>query len=54
MIVTKRGRPRNISDEAYRRILEWKRLSDLAAELGVPRKTVERIRTRYKYRQVSP
>lgn len=50
MIITKRSRPRSVSDEAYRRIVEWKRLSDLCRELGVPKKTAERIRT--KYRQV--
>lgn len=50
MIVTKRGRPRKISDEAYRRIVEWKRLTDLCKELGVPKRAAERIRT--KYRQV--
>jgi hypothetical protein len=46
---TKRSR-RKISDEAYRRIVEWKRLSELCRDLGVPKKTAERIRT--KYRQV--
>lgn len=50
MSVTKRGRQRRISDEAYRRIIEWKRLSDLCKELDVPTKTAERIRT--KHRQV--
>lgn len=50
MIVTKRGRQRKISDEAYRRIVEWKRFTDLCKELDVPKKTAERIRT--KYRQV--
>jgi hypothetical protein len=50
MIVTKPGRQRRISDEACRRIVEWKRLSELCKELDVPRKTAERIRT--KYRQV--
>lgn len=49
MSVTKRSR-RKISDEAYRRIVEWKRLKDLCKELDVPKKTAERIRT--KYRQV--
>lgn len=50
MNATKRGRPRRIPDEAYRRIIEWRRLSELCKELGVSRKHAERIRT--KYRQV--
>lgn len=50
MIVTKRRRHRRVSDEACRRIIEWKRLTDLCKELGVPKKAAERIRT--KYRQV--
>jgi len=54
MIVTKRGRPRKITDEAYRRIVEWKRLSVLCNELGVSKRYAERIRTGYKYKQVSP
>jgi transposase len=53
VIVTKRGRPREITDEQYRQIVEWKRLKDLAAELGVPKKTAERIRAGYQYKQVS-
>jgi hypothetical protein len=47
---TKRRLHRNVSDEACRRIIEWKRLSELCRDLGVPKKTAERIRT--KYRQV--
>lgn len=52
MIVTKRGRQSNISDEAYRRIAQWKPLKQLATELGVPLKAAERIRTGYYYKQV--
>jgi len=52
VIVTKRGRPCNISDEAYQRIAQWKPLKQLASELGVPLKAAERIRTGYYYRQV--
>jgi hypothetical protein len=50
MSVKKRGRPRKFSDEAYRRIIEWQRFTDLCKELGVPKKTAEWIRT--KHRQV--
>ncbi len=54
MIVTKRGRPRQITDEQYRRIREWKPLKQLAKEIGVPLPTAEKIRSGYQYRQVSP
>lgn len=54
MIVTKRGRPIPITDEQVRRIREWKRLKQLADEMGLPMKTVHRIRSGYRYRKVSP
>jgi hypothetical protein len=50
MNVTKRGRPRRLTDEQYRQILAWKRLSVLCQEIGVSKKAAERIRT--KFRQV--
>lgn len=53
MIVTKRGRPRKLTDEQYRQILAWKRLSVLCKEIGVSKKTAESIRTGYKYKQVA-
>lgn len=53
MIVTKRGRPLSVTDEQVRRIREWKSLKKLAQELGVPLRTVERIRSGYRYRVVS-
>jgi hypothetical protein len=54
MIVTKRGRPRKVTDEQYRRIREWKPLKELARDLGVPLHTAEAIRCGYRYKQVSP
>ena len=50
MNAQKRGRPRRYPDEACQRIVEWKKLKDLCRELGVPLKSAERLRT--KYRQV--
>lgn len=50
MNIAKRGRPSKLTDEQYHRIVEWKRLSELCRDLGVPKKTAERIRT--KHRQV--
>jgi len=54
MIVTKRNRPTNITDEQYRRVVEWKPLKRLVKELGMNLKAAERIRTGYHYKQVSP
>lgn len=54
MIVTKRGRPRKITDEQYNRIREWKPLIRLAREFGVSESTARAIRRGYRYRQVSP
>lgn len=52
MIVTKCGRPTHITDEQYRRIVEWKKLKDLAEELGLSPETADMIRQGYRYKQV--
>lgn len=54
MIVTKRGRPRKVTDEQYRAIKEWKSLAQLAREFKIPERTVRMIRDGYSYKQVSP
>lgn len=52
MIVTKRGRPTKITDEAYRQVVEWQSLKALTRKLGLSRKVANAIR-RGKYKQVS-
>lgn len=54
MIITKRGRPRRATDEQCRIVRAWKPLKKLSHELGLSRRTVEMIRSGYKYKQVSP
>jgi hypothetical protein len=54
VIATKRGRPRQVTDEQYRKIAEWKRLKDLAKDIGVPLRTAYMIRDGYTFKKVSP
>lgn len=51
---TKRGRPRQITDEQYQKIIEWKRLKDLAKEIGIPLRTAHMIREGYIFKKASP
>jgi hypothetical protein len=39
-----RGRPRKVTDEDLKRLLEWRPLSEIARELGISPKTAYHIR----------
>jgi hypothetical protein len=49
------GRPRKVTDEAVKRLLEWKPLTEVARELGISAKMAYVIRGgRYSFKQPSP
>lgn len=48
------GRRRKATDEAVRKIREWKPLNQLAREFGVGKSTASAIRNGYEYKQASP
>lgn len=54
MIITKRGRPRRVTDAQYRAIREWRPLNQLAREFKLSASTIRGIREGYRYKQVSP
>lgn len=53
MIVTKCNRPVPITDEQYRKIREWKKLKELAKDLGISPEVADKIRQGIRYKQVS-
>lgn len=55
MRYSKAGRPRSVTDEQVRRLLEWKPLKELRREFGLSETFVKSLRSgAYHFKQRSP